>query len=111
LLTRKAQHQRRQGINVDTVDGRVTLHGKRCGPTREEDGGRTFVAKIDGAREVRNLIQVVPENRRRSRGLGRSDPRRVKDAFKKDSRLASSGITCSRSTRASCSLAGEHAVD
>ncbi|HZR83807.1 MAG TPA: BON domain-containing protein [Candidatus Binatia bacterium] len=45
-------------INVDTVDGRVTLHGK---VTSEQEKARAadVARKIDGTREVRNLLQVV----------------------------------------------------
>ena len=46
-------------VNVDTVDGRVTLHGTAA--TSEERAQAEKIAKqIDGVREVRNLIQVVP---------------------------------------------------
>jgi hyperosmotically inducible periplasmic protein len=46
-------------VNVDTVDGRVTLHGQV--PTAAEQAKAEQVARgIDGVREVRNLIQVVP---------------------------------------------------
>jgi osmotically-inducible protein OsmY len=46
-------------INVDTVDGRVTLHGTVR--TAEEKAKAEMEArKIDGVKEVRNLLQVVP---------------------------------------------------
>lgn len=46
-------------VNVDTVDGRVTLHGQV--PTAAEQAKAEQVARgVDGVREVRNLIQVVP---------------------------------------------------
>jgi osmotically-inducible protein OsmY len=46
-------------VNVDTVDGRVTLHGTV--PTAAEKAEAEKVARgIDGVREVRNLLQVVP---------------------------------------------------
>jgi hyperosmotically inducible protein len=47
-------------INVDTVDGLVTLHGTVNTPeqkARAEQEAR----KIDGVKQVRNLLQVVPE--------------------------------------------------
>jgi hyperosmotically inducible protein len=46
-------------INVDTVDGRVTLHGK-VETGVEKDKAVAAAQKIEGAKEVRNLIQVVP---------------------------------------------------
>ncbi len=46
-------------VNVDTLDGRVTLHGQV--PTAAEQAKAEQVARgIDGVREVRNLIQIVP---------------------------------------------------
>jgi osmotically-inducible protein OsmY len=50
-------------INVDTVDGKVTLHGKV--PTAaEKTKAETAVRGIDGVKEVKNLLQVVPEERK-----------------------------------------------
>ena len=46
-------------VNVDTVDGRVTLHG--VVPTETEKTRAEQIARsIDGARTVQNLLQVVP---------------------------------------------------
>jgi osmotically-inducible protein OsmY len=46
-------------VNVDTVDGVVTLHGKV--ETPEQKAKAEQVAKsVEGVREVRNLLQVVP---------------------------------------------------
>lgn len=47
-------------VHVDTVDGTVTLHGK---VKTEGEKGRAerAVAKIDGVKSVKNLLQVVPE--------------------------------------------------
>jgi hyperosmotically inducible periplasmic protein len=50
-------------VNVDTVDGKVTLHGKV--PTAAEKAkAETAVKAIDGVKEVKNLLQVVPEERK-----------------------------------------------
>jgi hyperosmotically inducible protein len=47
-------------VNVDTVDGMVTLHGKVPNDLAKEKA--TMIAKeIDGVRDVRNLLQVVEE--------------------------------------------------
>lgn len=49
-------------VHVDTIDGRVTLHGSV--PTQAEKSRAEQVArKIEGAKEVRNLLQVVPPRR------------------------------------------------
>jgi hyperosmotically inducible periplasmic protein len=46
-------------VNVDTIDGRVTLHGT-ASTTGERARAEELTKQIDGVREVRNLIQVVP---------------------------------------------------
>ena len=95
------------GINVDTVDGRVTLHGKvRTEAERKEAGD--VVAKIDGATEVKNLLQVVPA--RNEKKVEASDDQitsQVKSAFQKDRVLASSGITVQSVNKGVVLLAGE----
>lgn len=47
------------GINVDTVSGRVTLHGKVTS-AQQKTAAEAAVKKIEGAQSVRNLLQVVP---------------------------------------------------
>jgi osmotically-inducible protein OsmY len=50
-------------IDVDTVDGKVTLHGKV--PTAAEKAkAESTVKSIEGVKEVKNLLQVVPEERK-----------------------------------------------
>jgi len=49
-------------VNVDTVDGRVTLHGKVPTAAEKEKAGQV-AAGIDGVGDVRNLLQVVSEAR------------------------------------------------
>jgi hyperosmotically inducible periplasmic protein len=45
-------------VNVDTVNGQVTLHGK-VGSADEKEKAETVVRKIDGVQGVRNLLQIV----------------------------------------------------
>src|SRR5437868_7543915 len=52
-------------VNVDTVDGRVTLHGKVASDAEKKKAGEV-VAKIDGVSQVRNLLQVVPAAREKT---------------------------------------------
>ncbi len=95
------------GVNVDTVDGRVTLHGKvRSEAEKKQAGG--LVAKIDGVTDVRNLLQVVAA--RNEKKVAASDDQiatQVRDAFKKDRTLASSGITVQSVNDGVVLLAGE----
>jgi hyperosmotically inducible protein len=52
-------------VNVDTVNGRVTLHGKV--ETGAEKARAEEIAKqIEGVTQVRNLLQVVPDANRKS---------------------------------------------
>lgn len=48
------------GINVDTVNGRVTLHGK-VATAEEKSQAEAAVKTIEGVQSVRNLVQVVPD--------------------------------------------------
>ena len=47
-------------VNVDTVNGAVTLHGK-VKTQAEKDKAAAAVRGIDGVRSVNNLLQVVPD--------------------------------------------------
>jgi len=49
------------GINVDTVNGDVTLHGK-VASRAEKARAEQLVRSIDGVVKVRDLLQVVPED-------------------------------------------------
>jgi hyperosmotically inducible periplasmic protein len=80
-------------INVDTVDGRVTLHGK------VDDAGQKALAeqearKVDGVKDVRNLLQVVPAKHGAAVEASDADIQsHVKDAFRRDGVLAKSGVS------------------
>jgi hyperosmotically inducible periplasmic protein len=51
--------------NVDTVDGKVTLHGK-VETAAEKTQAEAIVKKIDGVKSVNNLLQVVSEKDKKS---------------------------------------------
>jgi hyperosmotically inducible periplasmic protein len=53
------------GVNVDTIDGLVTLHG-RVGTEAEKAKAAELAHQIDGVRDVRNLIQVSPAHEKKS---------------------------------------------
>jgi hyperosmotically inducible protein len=47
-------------VNVDTVEGNVTLHGK-VKSEGEKERAAVAVRKVDGVKKVQNLLQVVPD--------------------------------------------------
>ncbi len=80
-------------INVDTMDGRVTLQGK-VGTPDEKAKAEDAVRKITGVKEVRNLLQVVPE--RQEKAVRTSDnelKKHVEKTLKDDRSLAKSSIS------------------
>ena len=79
-------------LNVDTVNGVVTLHGKVA--TEAEKAEAENVARgIEGAKQVKNLLQVVPSAQRAV--VDRSDDlikKGVEAAFNANRRVNTSGI-------------------
>ena len=91
LLTSEGVSAR--SVQVDTIDGRVTLHGS-VSTQAEKARAEEVASKIDGAREVRNLLQVVPP--RQEAKLERSDSQLktdVKARLKADPALGDSSIS------------------
>jgi osmotically-inducible protein OsmY len=62
-------------VNVDTVDGTITIHGK-VGTAAEKAKAEATVRKLDGVKDVKNLLQVVPEDQKKMVDANDSD---VKD--------------------------------
>src|SRR5690348_2963196 len=80
-------------INVDTVDGVVTLHGK-VNSTDEKAKAEAEARKIDGVKEVRNLLQVVPERMQKAVKSNDKDIKdRVAKALKQNTDLRDSSIS------------------
>ena len=80
-------------VNVDTVGGRVTLHGT-VGTAAEKAEAETIARGIQGVREVRNLLQVVPERARdRAQVSDAQLKERVAAALKADRVIADSSIS------------------
>jgi hyperosmotically inducible protein len=80
-------------LNVDTVNGVVTLHGKVATEAEKVKAG-DVARRIEGAKEVKNLLQVVPSAQRAV--VKRSDDaikQGVEAAFKANRRVNTSGIT------------------
>jgi hyperosmotically inducible protein len=79
-------------INVDTDQGRVTLHGKVPTNAEKTEAGRIAKAGT-GVTSVRNLLQVVPESRRKSVDLADDQLKQdVNAALKAEPALANSSI-------------------
>ncbi len=80
-------------VSVDTVDGRVTLYG--IVPTESEKTRAGEVAKkIEGATQVRNLLQVVaPSHEAKINATDEQVEKSVKASLKADPALANSSIT------------------
>jgi osmotically-inducible protein OsmY len=79
-------------LNVDTVKGVVTLHGQ-VPAADQKTKAADVVKKLDGVKEVKNLLQVVPSAERKA--VKRSDDEIKKDldaAWKSHKTLDDSGI-------------------
>ena len=79
-------------LNVDTVNGVVTLHGQVPAADQKQNAAEV-VRKLDGVKEVKNLLQVVPSAERKA--VKRSDDQIKKDldvAWKNHKGLNDSGI-------------------
>ncbi len=80
-------------IHVDTILGKVTLHGK-VPSADEKEKAESIARKIDGVLEVRNLLQVVTPERKKAVQL--SDDalkQRVEKALQDDVSLKESSIS------------------
>jgi osmotically-inducible protein OsmY len=97
-------------INVDTVDSRVTLHGKVA--TEAEKAKAEEVAKgVQGASQFRNLIQVVPSSKEQA--MNATDDQiaeRVKTKLKSDKTLSDSSISVQSVNSGVVLLAGKAAT-
>lgn len=55
-------------VNVDTISGRVTLHGT-VATAAEKARAEAIAKQIEGTTEVRNLLQVVPDKNKKATRL------------------------------------------
>jgi hyperosmotically inducible protein len=80
-------------VNVDTIDGRVTLHGI-VGTAAEKAKAEQLARSTKGVREVRNLLQVVPSRAQdRAEASDEQLKERVSAALEADRSLADSDIS------------------
>jgi len=59
-------------VNVDTVEGKITIHGK-VGTAAEKAQAEQTIRKMDGVKEVKNLLQVVPQDQKKMVDVKDSD--------------------------------------
>jgi hyperosmotically inducible protein len=105
LLTTKGVSS--TAINVDTVDGVVTLHGK-VNSAEEKARAEAEVKKIDGVKEVRNLLQVVPERAEKTVKASDNEIKdRVTKALKNDKALSDSSVSVQSVNNGVVLLAGK----
>jgi len=93
-------------IHVDTILGKVTLHGK-VSSAEEKAKAESIAKKIDGVVEVRNLLQIVTPQREKAVQL--SDDalkQRVEKALQGDASLKESSISVKSVNKSVVLLAG-----
>ena len=79
-------------LNVDTVNGVVTLHGKVSTEAEKTKAGDVAM-KVGGVKSVKNLLQVVPDSARKVSDRADSEIKyAVQAAFKANKRVNDSGI-------------------
>lgn len=94
-------------INVDTVRGKVTLHGT-VATEGEKDAAEKAAREVDGVVEVRNLLQVVKAKDKRATDANDENVREAIVAkFKADSALEKSDIKVQSVNDGTVLLAGE----
>ena len=81
-----------KSLNVDTVKGVVTLHGM-VATEAQKAKAETVARGIEGAKDVKNLLQVVPDAQRAVVERSDADIKKgVEDAFGANGRVKTSGI-------------------
>jgi len=79
-------------IHVDTTDSRVTVYGT-VGSEQEKAKAARVARDVEGVREVRNLLQVVPEKAKEAMKVSDADLKtRVTAALARNKALADSQI-------------------
>ena len=80
------------GINVDTVDGRVTLHGTVATDV-EKTNAEKAARSVDGVRTVQNLLQVVPASRKDAVQVSDAQlQKNIEAVLKRDAALQDSSV-------------------
>jgi hyperosmotically inducible protein len=93
-------------IDVDTIDRRVTLHGT-VESSAQEERAVALTRSIEGVRDVRDLLVVVPEMREKmTRRSDRVIRQNVRSALQADPLLADDVLTVKSVNAGSVLLAG-----
>jgi osmotically-inducible protein OsmY len=93
-------------IHVDTVLGKVTLHGK-VHSAEEKAKAETVAKNIDGVQEVRNLLQVVsPQHEKARQASDDALKQRIEKVLQADSSLKDSSISVKSVNKGVVLLAG-----
>ena len=94
-------------LNVDTVNGVVTLHGK-VATDGEKSKAEQVAAKIDGVKSVKNLLQIVPSSKREVVDRSDADVKdAVQGAFKANAKEKDSGISVASVNKGVVLLSGK----
>lgn len=82
-----------KGANVDTIDGKVTIHGK-VATSADRTKAEQTVLEVDGVKTVKNLLQVVPANKKDMVEVNDSDVKdRVEASLKADTKMHEVKVT------------------
>jgi len=93
-------------IHVDTILGKVTLHGK-VPSAEEKEKAESIARKIDGVLEVRNLLQVVtPQSKKAVQLSDNALKQRVEKALQGDASLKESSISVKSVNKSAVLLSG-----
>jgi hyperosmotically inducible periplasmic protein len=94
-------------IHVDTSNGKVTLYGTVNSPKDKEDAQKAAVS-VEGVKEVRNLLQVVPSKQEKAVDAADSAiADNVEAALKNDALLVRSSIRLRSVNNGTVLLAGK----
>jgi osmotically-inducible protein OsmY len=108
LLTTEGVHA--TSVNVDTLDGRVTLHGK-VQSADEKAKAEEAVRNISGVKDVRDLLAIVPEaNQQTVSDKDDVVKDRVTQALQNDASLKQSSITVQSVNQGVVLLSGKAAT-
>jgi osmotically-inducible protein OsmY len=83
-----------KGATVDTIDGKVTIHGKVANKADREKAEQS-VLKVEGVKTVDNRLEVVPTNKKEmAAAVTDSDVKgRVEASLKADTRMNDVSVT------------------